>query len=429
MNQLMRKLIMVLILLTVIASCTSGCYDQREVDEMAYVMAMGFDKGTTEKLRLTLQIITFRNQEGGEQGGRQRGGQGGGQTDQITVECSALFDGINLANTILSRQINLMHAKHIVISEELARNGDVEKYISAVIRYRQIRRIMNFIVTKGKAEDFLKENQPFIGNDPPKDMQLLKKQSAYTSYIPEVKLFDFYNNVKSTMIDPIAILAGVNPEGNLAAGNLTEESLQSGQYLAGKIPREGGTKKEYFGAAVFRGAKMVGEIDGNGVKMYKMVHGLFERGYFIINDPLAPDYVISLDVRQSRKPSIEVKVTGNEPKINVEIFLEGEILAIQSRINYEDPKQSHILETTFEKIIKEHLDSLIKTCQQDFKADIFGFGRYAAFSFPTIESWEEYNWKEKFPEGKVSTKVNFVIRRTGMITKSSPIVPPIGDVQ
>jgi len=58
-------------ILIVILQCIilTGCFDKREPDDMAYPIALGFDKGSTNELRMTMQIAVPTNIAGGESGG------------------------------------------------------------------------------------------------------------------------------------------------------------------------------------------------------------------------------------------------------------------------------------------------------------------------------------------------------------------------
>lgn len=428
------KKITLMIITVLLTAMPCGCYDRREVDDLAYVLAMGFDRGVTDRLRLTLQIVSFK--EGGGGGGTvtgmSGGGSGGGGEDQelgqvggtmvVTVDCPSVFTGLNLANVATSRQLNLMHAKLIIFSEELARSGELEKYLNAVLRYREIRETMDLVITKGKAEEYIRENKGLIGQDPSKSMELLINQQDYTGFFPEVKYYNFYTKMKSSMQQPVAILAGVNSLKNLRqpGQGVQSQSASGGDYLAGEVPRRGGPKRELFGGAVFYGPTMVGELTGTEVRVLKMLTGELERAFYTIKDPLAPDFVVPLDVRPARKPEIKVNLEGDTPEVDVKIRLEGAELSIQSGIHYEGPELKPVLEQAFAEEIKRQADDLIAKCQNDFKADIFGFGKIAVRHFPTIKEWEEYRWLEKFPQARVYTDVDFVIRRTGMMLKTSP---------
>jgi len=422
-SNLIKKIILVLLIVVLLPIGTTGCYDRWEPEDLAYVLAIGFDQGVNDKLRLTLQMASFKGQGGGGGGGQQKGGGQSNATESLTVECPSVFTGINMANITTSRRISLMHTKYIIFSEEMARTGDFKKYIMVLPRYREFRKSTHIIICKGKASDFIAQNKTFLSMRPAKAFSLFLSQQVRDSFIPRGRFFDFYNSLKSKVEEPVAVLGGVNPlklkqprEGE------RRESVSGGEYIAGEVPRKGGVKRDFFGAAVFRGPKMVGELDGDETRTLGMVTGDLNRGFFTIKDPENPDCIVALDVRPARKPRIKVNVKGDRPVVDVEMRLEGEILVVQSGVRYELKEQKAVLEAAFEQYIKENSDNLVEKCQNDFRSDIFGFGRSAITHFLTEKEWDNYNWPEKFPTAQVNTKVDFIIRRTGMLLKESPFV-------
>ena len=50
-----EKLLAIIILL-IFSFTLTGCYDRREIDDLAYVIALGLDIGQTNELRMTLQL-------------------------------------------------------------------------------------------------------------------------------------------------------------------------------------------------------------------------------------------------------------------------------------------------------------------------------------------------------------------------------------
>lgn len=428
-SNLVKKIILVLLIVVILPFSTTGCYDRWEPDDLAYVLVMGFDKGVTDRLRLTLQMASFRGGGGGEGGGQQEGGRQESKTETVTVECPSLFTGINLANITTSRRITLMHTKFVVFSEEMARSKDMEKYIRAIPRYREFRKSTHIIVSRGKASEFIAENKTFLGMRPAKAFSVILSQQVRDSFIPRGRFFDFYNGAKSGFEEPVAILGGVNQLNNLKQPGEGErqESVSGGGYLAGELPRKGGVKRDFFGAAVFLGARMVGELDGDETRILGMVTGDLVRGFYTIRDPENPDYIVALDIRPARKPEIKVNVKGARPEVDLTVRLEGEILAVQSGVHYEEKEEKVVLERAFEQVIKEEMDSLVDKCQNEFRSDVFGFGRSAVTHFLTQKEWDNYKWLDKFPTAKVNTKVDFIIRRTGMILKESPFEEDTGE--
>lgn len=320
-----------------------------------------------------------------------------------------------------------MHTKFLVVSEEIAKSGLAGEYLAPIARYREIRRNVRVLISKSPAKEFIKENKPFLGKTLSKSMELMVQEWTNTGFFPNITLDDFYDDIKSTYNQPIAILASVTDSSNFKEeGSYWGEAFKSeGDYVAGQLPRIGGNKIELFGTAVFDGDIMVGELNGDETRLMLMARGQFQRGFFTIPDPEISELIVPLDVRPARKPQIKVRLEGNKPVISLKIQLEGDLLAVQSRINYESKELKPMLETAFEKYVKEELDKLIEKCK-GLKADVFRFGGTAARQFATIEDWEQYNWIVQFGKAEVKTEVEFTIRRTGAMLKSSPVITTKG---
>ncbi|NLI61234.1 MAG: Ger(x)C family spore germination protein [Clostridiales bacterium] len=424
----LRSLIMLCIMLILIFS---GCYDIREIDDVAHVLAIGVDRGVSDKWRLTLQFASLNENSGngqqegdGSSGGGAASESGGGQDGYtyVTVDAPSFFTGIDMLNSSVPRRLVFTHASLIVLSEELSKDDIVGDYIAPIIRFREVRRTAHMVVTKGSALDYIRANQPFIGTTLAKALQTAATESTNTGYFLHTTLSDFYNQLKSTCGQPVVTMAAVNEfrhfkEKGSKWGN---EFNTGGQYLAGQLPRQGQNKIEYWGTALFDQGKMVDELNGQETRTLAIIRGEFERGFFTLQDPKEPKFVIPLDVRPAGRPKVKISFNGDTPTIDLTIHLKGDILAVQSRLHYEQDPLLSLLENTFKKNIKSEVDQLINRCK-NLNLDVFKFGDVAARKFWTIDEWEKYNWNKHFKDTKVNTQVEFVIRSTGTQMKSSPI--------
>lgn len=276
-------------------------------------------------------------------------------------------------------------------------------------------------VSRGKAGDFISETKPVLGDDIIKSIELAMEQPYRTGLIPYVNLGRFNEALKSTTHQPVSALVSTNDFKSLKeARHKPQGQVSGGHHIAGEVPRTGGVKAELLGMAVFDGGKMVDELNGDETRLYMMITGAFRRGFFTIRDPEKPDDIVVLDVRYKRKPTIRVDISGDKPRIEVQVRLEGNIVSTQSKINYESDGLQPILERAFERQTKRQMDSLITKTQQTFKADIFNFGKYVARKFPTVQQWEKYNWLDRYPQAVINTKVDFTIRRSGMMLETAP---------
>lgn len=400
----------------------AGCWGSRESDEIAYVMAIGIDKGKKGNLMVTFQIANpkvIAGITGGGGGGG--GGNGGGNVEPflyVSTHAPLPIAAFHLVNATQSREISLLHTKAFIFSEELAREG-LKGYLNPLNRYRETRGTSFVFISRGRARDFMQKNQPLLEVSPSKQYEMIAQLSNVHGLAPKTNFEQFYHNTKALSIAPTVPLVGVNEKGMATVKPAEPHVL--GNYLAGDLPVAGESKVQFIGAAVFSGDRMVGELDGNECRHLLILQGNLQRSFMVLDDPLKQSGHIGLTLYQARKPIVEVSFTEEGPVINVEVFQEPTIVGIASGINYENTKYKPILEKEVTRLIEEKCMELVNRSQNEFRADIFGYGEAAKRHFLTLGDWEKYNWPEVYPNAQVNVKVNVKIRRTGLMLKTSQI--------
>ena len=144
----MKKLKLIGILSLILLTFT-GCLAKTELEDYAYVIAVGVDKGSEDSYLVSFQVAVPIKIAG-------EGSTGSGKesTSIISLETDTLFNSISRADTMISKEITLSHNKLIVISEEVAQEG-INKLLNAFVTNREIRPKTSVIVHKGLAKDLL----------------------------------------------------------------------------------------------------------------------------------------------------------------------------------------------------------------------------------------------------------------------------------
>lgn len=413
----MRKILIVLLISSLLVPI-SGCYDANEIDDLVYVIGLGLDKGSNDNIKVTVQFSTLKEGDGQETGGGKTSTAEKGKKgfDIMSVEAPTVFSAINILNTSLTRKLTFMHMNIIVFSEELAREG-LSPYLSTLAGYREIRRPMTILISKSKAEKFILENKSIIGTNLSKTIELISKESNNTGYYSSFTQTDFYNNIKSPYIQAIAILAGVN---SAQASTPSQDGIIN-NYIAGNVPMIADLKRSTMGTAVFDGDKMVGELNGDETRVLLMARGEFKRAFMDVRDPKDPKRYLNFDVRMGREPQVKTWFEGGKPFVHLTLNIEADWVIAQTAENYADPKLLPSAENALKEYLQGILRQIIEKSQQEFRADVFGFGKSIAAHFLTIPEWEDYQWLKKFSEAKISTDVKVKIRRPGMLLKLSPV--------
>lgn len=422
---MLKKTIAVLLIITLFTFLITGCFDSREIDDEVYAISVGVDKGSSYKVRLTVQYPTYMigggdNESKGGSKGTEKNAQSGSNVH--TIEAPTMLEALDMLSTAISSRVSLMHAKWVIFSEEFARQG-IEGYIAGLERYKETRTSMSVLVTRGTAEDFIKENQSDISESLSKSIELLLAQSSFTGFFPKVRFLDFYTAMFSPYKSAITLYGGVNQFDRLADATDGPASLVSRRgLLPEELPRSGVTKRELVGLAVFHGGKMTGYMDAYETAFYLMITGEYNGGKISIPDKYSPKDAIVFDIRNSRRPKVKATFKDSKPVIDLKIELESEVFVIQSRVDYEDLALADELEGQIEQYVLEGIQHTVKKTQKELKADIFGFGDWVAGNFFTIDDWESYNWLSHYPEATININVDVKVRRTGLIFYSSPII-------
>ena len=412
------------VFLTIVALTTllAGC-GAKETDDVAYVIGLGIDKTEQGKVKVTYRIMVPRAVGGTQGAGQEVRGGPNTATSYIAPNTAEAF---NLLSTGTSRHINLTHLKGIIIGEALAREG-VSDIITVMRRYREYRGSMFINVAKGRAEDFMLNNNPKLDYVLSKFWESFMETSESSSYYRKAELHDFFVDLKS--------LGGGSPYANYITINpLTGEDKPAGKrlpgervdaYLPGNIPRTGAENPtEFAGLAIFSGDKMVGTLDTTETRIFAILKNNLSRGLLVMDDPLEPKKAININLRNGSKPKIEVDMVDGREVIRIDVFLEGDLTGIPSGINYEKGDKRELLEAEISDLVKRQIQEFLRHTQA-LGCDVFGFGYHLRNKFSSYDEMKKVNFVELYRSAESQVQVTTKIRRTGVMWRTSPNQPQV----
>jgi len=172
-----KKPYALILIILIFATILTGCYDSIGIEHTAYAIAIGIDKGTDDNIRLSLQFTVPDGAAPGEPPE-----PGGGQSDSaevVSVEAPNIDSGISLINSLISKRVNLSHARVIVISQELAVGG-ISEHIYTLANNIQVRPNTNIIISRGNAFDFFENAKPTLESLSARYYDIILNSSRYT---------------------------------------------------------------------------------------------------------------------------------------------------------------------------------------------------------------------------------------------------------
>ena len=113
-----RNFLIVLLGIVIILFSISNGSAVNSIDELAYVVAIGFDVGKDSNLVISFQINMPSSS-------KEESSSSSSSSSSVinTVECNSFDVGVSLLNSYLSKKVNMTHCKYLIFSEELATKG------------------------------------------------------------------------------------------------------------------------------------------------------------------------------------------------------------------------------------------------------------------------------------------------------------------
>ena len=413
----------------------SGCYDAKEPNNIAYVVAVGVDLSEDDGVyEYTIQFAKTTQISGGssEEGGK----EGSDIVEVINVKAPTVYSAVNIANQVVSKNFTLAHTKLIVISHEIAERG-VRDLFDTFGRNSDIRPNIYIAVSTGSARDYLDSVKPIAEINPVSYYRLIF-ESERGGYVPRVLLKDFYFQIDDENKQNVLPLASVNEKNREKASSESENEEQKNNeleghkmevpkskvndkkfdfltktYYAGETEAEKGNPSEVMGMAVFDGEKMIGIMDNTDSLIYNILQGSYKLSYISFYNEKTPEIPVTAAVIQQRMPKISVDTKGKLPVIKIKIFMEGQLISEST----ENPAEKDIsgTEKQLENETKEAIESFLLRTQKDFGVDIIGFGQYAKANFLTNAAYENYDWRTQYPNSEFEVSVSFEMKNTGFI--------------
>lgn len=378
----------------------TGCWNAREINELAFIMAVGVDKDQeSDGLVISYRIANPAALSGGETGGAQAGGSGLGETTfVVAIKAHSLAEATSHLRTKVPRRPYFSHLQGIVIGESLGRSG-IGEVLDYFEREEELRRGVNIFVTKdiSAAELFDRSRQRLVTasgiavND-------LVAHAPEAGFAPVVRLGDFlerYTSPRSETFAPALELSAVTAIGNSSADQVALR-----------------------GTAVFKGDQLIGYLDEQETAILQLIRGGLR--WTTLSVP-AGDQVRG-DVRVTRMGG-SIRVTDpSRLHFRITIQMRGTLKQIHSRERTEGSVQIDRMSFELQKMVEEKVVALIDKLKT-WGTDIVGFGETLYRSHPKIWLQPKVHaaWPDLFSQAVVDVQVESVIIETGSIIRSAPI--------
>lgn len=372
-----------------------GCWNKRELNELAIVTAVGVDK-SDELFEISVQIVN-PSQVASKKA----------SSNQVPVftyhaKGKSLFEAIRKLTSLTPRKPYYAHAQIIIIGEEMAKEG-MNSVLDLFQRDPEGRSDFNIIVSHDStAQEILSVLTPLEDVPASKMFKSLKVSEATWGTTESVILDDLIQSLGS--IDHSAVLPSIYIHGDAGAGDFSSniEKIDSPAQL------------KYDGLAIFKNYKLIGYLSEQESRDYSFLNNHIKSTFEIITCP--EQGKISTEIINS-----STKVTGHFqndlPSISIKLDIEQNVAEISCPLDLTKSKTIDALNKVTSKQIKERLERTLQTIQQTYQVDLLKFSE--VLHREDYQAWNRIkkNWLTLYPELAVQIEVDVHTKGVGTATK------------
>ncbi|KKI88459.1 spore gernimation protein GerC [Bacillus sp. SA1-12] len=376
----------------------SGCWNRKELNDLAIVVGMGVDISNDQYV-VTTQVVNP---------GQVAAKQAGGQKAPVILyqqKGDTLFEAIRRTTTVSPRKLYFPHLRILVIGEELAKKG-LKDTLDWLSRDHDVRTDFYIVVAKdSKAENVLKVMTAL--ENIPANKLFSSLEASEKAWAPSMTV---------TLDELIPELASEGKQSHLTGlkiiGNPHEgETIENVQEI------EPAVQLQYSNIAVFKEDKLIGWLNEGESKGLNYILGNVKS---TIGEMACPEGKGKIGVEVLRtKSDLKAKIENGSPKGTINIQIEGNIGDVQcKKLDLSKTKTIYQIEKKAENEVNKLLRTTLSTVQDDFEVDIFGFGEAIQRSNPDFWDKNKKDWDKKFTDMPIDLKITVKIRRVGTIGNS-----------
>ncbi|WP_274649221.1 Ger(x)C family spore germination protein [Paenibacillus humicola] len=364
----------------------SGCWNGRELNDLAIVTGMGIDwLPQSKQYRLSFQVVNPRSVSTGVNGG---GGTGDKPIVVYSENGDTLFGSLRKTSRKVSRQLFFSHTQLLVVGEDMARQG-IEKLFDFFDRAHEFRLNTPVIVAEGTtAENVLERVTPLekvTADGLAKRLRVTKSVWAH--------------NVTMQVREVVSALSGL---GDFALSGI-------------RIEQKGTLKFDRI--AIFEKGKMIGWLKGDAAVGILQIRNQIRSTIVELDCPVQSNNdKIAVELVNS-KAGIKLEMRNGSPFFHLLVEEAGNITEVHCAMDLNNKEAMTKLQGQWAKITKATIVRTVKATQQK-KSDVLGFGDAVKRSYPKQWKKMKTNWDERYAGVQFDVRVEAYLRLTGMTGKT-----------
>jgi spore germination protein KC len=386
----MRKKAIILIFILIPMLLQTGCWNGREINELAFVLSMGLDK-TDIGFKITAQFAKPEIYSKSPSGSGTTNGKSFGL---LTSTGKTIFDAIRNMASVSSRRVFWSHIKVIIISEQLAKESTLEIF-DFFSRNPELRLRTLVAVTPGKASDLF-NIVPTMEKDLAIYLEKVIQNKNLTGKSYDIMLKDFVEDYLDPNVGPVTSRIVIDKTGK-------EQLLKTS------------------GAYFFDSNQLAGSLNEEETRGLLWIKNEMDTGIMVVKCPY-DNLPVTLEIK-SAKTSIESYFDNGTPYFIFKSKATATLTEQSCLTDFNDQKKMNELEKVLETAIKKDIQTTI-IAAKDAGVDFLGLSRI--MHRKNKEEWHKIStdWHELFKNTEVQIIVKAEIPNMSLAKPLEPIKTP-----
>jgi spore germination protein KC len=375
------RYILLILILIITCGISSGCWNYKEVEQLAIAVGAAVDMNEDGSVKLTIEIVNI-------------GGDGSVTYEPVYIESTGdtIFEATRKAVTFQGKKIYWSHVKVVILSQEIVKQ-DTTKHLDFLFRDAEAREDLWLLVSAAKtAAEVLRSKgmlRPLVSFELDDTMRSQKVLSRF----PSIALFEFFDRFFYGDVAPVLPLAHV-------------------------VDQSGVKTTQIEGTAIIKNNKLVGTLNVEETRWMLLLRDEVKGGIFVIKDPLNANEDVAFEIFKN-KTKIKPELKDGVLRMKADVKLTVNIAEAEGSSDiFKGAGLQKLKKNTEEQLEKKTME-MYTNVRDTYDADVFGFGRQINIQMPEVWNQIKDNWDEYFAEMELDINVNLNIR--GSATTKTPL--------
>lgn len=355
----------------------TGCWDLEEIENRAFVLAVGFDRTEDGQVECTVQLPRPQALN------YARGQSPSAPTEQFIVTSAkgpSAWEALLEVDKQTARRVYLGHLQAVVLGEDLARDG-TGPVLDALMRHARINRQARVFVAANAGQII---RQPVLGELLP----ALYFSSFYDSHgneedTAELRLWRAWHEV--TMPLQSCFIPFVN---------VREDQFR------------------FEGIGLVARGKLAGRLDHGAARGFNWLRGTLSSGSVAVQ---AAGRGFTVHTCSTHRRVSEAWWDGDTPHMAIRIRVAGDLAENSGMTGATVPEVWAQIERAEAAVVKDEAEQALRSMQQA-GADSLELGEFMRVADP--RGWDLEKWNAGFPKAEITITTEFTLENTGDIQEA-----------